>query len=87
MSSHNRVRDPGENILLETNFDDDGILTRAYNNNNNNGYRDRDRDAGRRSLYDQDQSMDRYSESSLHGRNKKGAAGGCFLVLSIRFHF
>lgn len=70
MSSHNRVRDPGENILLETNFDDDGILTRAYNHNNNNNNGCRDRDYNRRTLYDQ--SMDRYSETSLHGRNRRG---------------
>ncbi|KAJ6647923.1 hypothetical protein Bhyg_03147 [Pseudolycoriella hygida] len=31
--NRDRIRDPREQILLETNFDDDGILTRAYNNN------------------------------------------------------
>lgn len=77
MNSRNRdhIRDPREDVLLETNFDDDGILTRAYNNNNNtvhqNGYMN-NRDGGRRSLYRSDPSMDRFSEGSLHGRKSRG---------------
>lgn len=65
MNSRNRdqIRDPREEILLETNFDDDGTITRAYNNNNGNR---------RRSIHRSDYSIDRYSESSLHGNNYKG---------------
>lgn len=77
MTSRHRdqIRDPREDVLLETNFDDDGILTRAYNNNNNNNNQNgylHNRDGGRRSLYRSDHSMDRFSESSLHGRRSRG---------------
>lgn len=60
----NREPDPlPVDFLLETNFDDDGAETRAYNNNppRNN----------RRSMI----SVDRYSENvSIHGGGKKGAS-------------
>lgn len=64
MESRNRdrIRDPREEILLETNFDDDGVMTRAYNNNKVNQ---------RRSVYRSDYSIDRFSEASLHGNNHK----------------
>lgn len=59
--NRDRIRDPREEILLETNFDEDGIMTRAYNNNSTNQRR-----------YRSDMSVDRYSESSLHGNRYKG---------------
>lgn len=59
--NRDRIRDPREEILLETNFDEDGIMTRAYNNNSTNHRR-----------YRSDMSVDRYSESSLHGNRYKG---------------
>lgn len=63
MDSQNRdrIRDPREEILLETNFDDDGVLTRSYTNPKR-----------RRSQYRSDFSIDRFSEGSLHGNNYKG---------------
>ena len=72
MESRNRerIRDPREDILLETNFDEDGALTRAYNNNNPNSTLNRNR---RISAYRSDRSIDRFSEGSLHGNNyRKG---------------
>lgn len=60
--NRDRIRDPREEILLETNFDDDGVMTRAYNNNKQNH---------RRSVYRSDYSIDRFSEASLHGNNHK----------------
>lgn len=69
-----RIRDPREDILLETNFDEDGALTRAYNNNNNNNGHMHQRGGGRRSFYRSDHSIDRFSESSLHGgRRDRGS--------------
>lgn len=59
--NRDRIRDPREEILLETNFDEDGIMTRAYNNNSTNHRR-----------YRSDMSVDRFSESSLHGNNYRG---------------
>lgn len=53
-NDRDRVRDPREEILLETNFEDDGVLTRAYNNNPYNNRR--------RPTYRSDPSLDRYSE-------------------------
>ncbi|XP_037031609.1 neuronal membrane glycoprotein M6-a isoform X1 [Bradysia coprophila] len=64
--NRDRIRDPREEILLETNFDDDGVMTRAYNNNKVNH---------RRSVYRSDYSIDRFSEASLHGNNHK--SGNC----------
>lgn len=63
--NRDRIRDPREEILLETNFDEDGALTRAYNNNNSNPTR---RQNSMRSEY----SVDRYSTASLHGNRRKG---------------
>ncbi|CAD7004976.1 unnamed protein product [Ceratitis capitata] len=60
INQRDRIRDPREDILLETNFEDDGILTRAYNNNPYNGgtaIHNR-----RRSTYRSDHSLDRYTE-------------------------
>ena len=54
-NNRDRVRDPREEILLETNFEDDGILTRAYNNN---PYANRRRP----NTYRSDPSLDRYTE-------------------------
>ena len=62
-NNRDRVRDPREEILLETNFDDDGILTRAYNNNQPNH---------KRNQFKSDHSLDRYSERSLHGLPMRG---------------
>lgn len=72
----------GEDILLETNFDEDGALTMAHsstnqNISNNNGHYNvsgapLQRNNGRRSFYRSDTSIDRYSEYSLHGRREKG---------------
>ncbi|KAH8370376.1 hypothetical protein KR093_003221, partial [Drosophila rubida] len=55
-NNRDRVRDPREEILLETNFEDDGgVLTRAYNNH---PYQNR-----RNSVYYQsERSLDRYTE-------------------------
>lgn len=88
MDSRNREHRNGgthhhrEDILLETNFDEDGALTMAhtqpnnfnnqsntYFNNNGNALQ---RNNGRRSFYRSDTSIDRYSEFSLHGRREKG---------------
>lgn len=79
MDSRNRdrVRDPREEILLETNFDEDGALTTAYNTNNNhksqNNHNGLHRNGGAvtRSFYRSDHSIDRYSECSLHGRRER----------------
>lgn len=60
LNQRDRIRDPREDILLETNFEDDGILTHAYNNNPYNGgtaIHNR-----RRSTYRSDHSLDRYTE-------------------------
>lgn len=69
-----------ENILLETNFDDDGVLTLAHSTNQPPvGHRSRITNnenpllqRNRRSLYRSDVSIDRYSEYSLHGRRDPG---------------
>ncbi|XP_058828689.1 neuronal membrane glycoprotein M6-a isoform X2 [Topomyia yanbarensis] len=86
MGSRNRV--PSQQIrddfLLETNFDDDGTLTRAYNTLNNQNGPHGNREAGqypqpqqhsisRRSLaYRSNLSVDRYSDNTIHGRRSKG---------------
>lgn len=67
-----QVRDPREEILLETNFDDDGTTTRAYNNNATPSNR-------RRNQYRSEMSIDRFSEASLHGNKYKGAIETCWL--------
>lgn len=71
-NQRDRVRDPREEILLETNFEDDGVLTRAYNNNPYNGttINNRRRDTAYRSDY----SLDRYTE-------RGGAGMSCFLPI------
>lgn len=72
-----------EDILLETNFDEDGALTTAHTPTNqnfktNNGQYTNasggplQRNNGRRSFYRSDTSIDRYSEYSLHGRRERG---------------
>lgn len=61
----NRVPDPREEILLETNFEDDGVLTRAYNARPNNGNGN-----NRRRTYRSDLSIDRYTERG-GGRGRK----------------
>lgn len=60
-NNRDRVRDPREEILLETNFEDDGILTRAYNNNPYNSRR-------RATTYRSDPSLDRYTDHGGEGR-------------------
>lgn len=74
--NRDRIRDPREEILLETNFDDDGVMTRAYNNNKVNQ---------RRSVYRSDYSIDRFSEASLHGNNHKSGKNLIFFSLSVYF--
>lgn len=60
-NNRDRIRDPREEILLETNFEDDGgVLTRAYNNN---PYQNR-----RHSTYQSEHSLDRYTERGGEGR-------------------
>ncbi|KAH8406239.1 hypothetical protein KR215_008870, partial [Drosophila sulfurigaster] len=59
-NNRDRVRDPREEILLETNFEDDGgVLTRAYNNH---PYQNR-----RNSVYQSERSLDRYTERGGDG--------------------
>lgn len=74
------ANDIREDILLETNFDEDGVLTLAHATsqpaigqrskltNTENPLLQRTR----RSLYRSDTSIDRYSEYSLHGRRDPG---------------
>lgn len=76
--------DAREDILLETNFDDDGVSTFAHTKNhlpvanrlrqvpNENPLLQRSNLNGRRSFYRSDVSIDRYSEYSLHGRREPG---------------
>lgn len=70
MESRNRdrIRDPREEILLESNFDDEGVTTHAYNSGGgtNNSAANR-----RRSQYRSEISIDRFSEGSLHRNNHK----------------
>lgn len=76
----NAAHDVREDILLETNFDDDGVLTLAHATNQPTiGQRSRITNTEnpllqrtRRSLYRSDTSIDRYSEYSLHGRREPG---------------
>lgn len=64
-----RVRDPREEILLETNFDDDGsAVTRAYNSNNSSySQQPLQPQKVRRNGFRSEQSLDRYS---VHGRRE-----------------
>lgn len=74
--------DARDDILLETNFDEDGVLTLAHAPNqapvanrsrqihNENPLLQRGN--GRRSFYRSDTSIDRYSEYSIHGRRDPG---------------
>lgn len=68
MNSKNRdhIRNPREEILLETNFDDDEISTKAYNWNQPK--------FNRRNIINKsdDISLDRYSDYNLHGLSDKG---------------
>lgn len=71
-----------DDILLETNFDDDGVLTLAHSTNqaairsnltnNENPLLQRSNFNARRNFYRSDTSIDRYSEYSLHGRRDPG---------------
>lgn len=76
MDSKNRIRDPREEILLETNFDEDGVMTRSYNNNTL---------TRQRSVYRSEHSIDRFSEASIHGNNYRGWFG-CLSVLTQDHH-
>ncbi|XP_055383586.1 neuronal membrane glycoprotein M6-a isoform X2 [Condylostylus longicornis] len=62
-----------EEILLETNFDDDGILTKAYANNPLPSNK-------RRSIFRSDNSLDRYSDHTLHGLPKQGECFQSFIT-------
>lgn len=84
---HNKEYFQREDILLETNFDEDGALTLAHRNVSNkqngqynavNGNDNWHRGNGRKSFYRSDVSIDRFSEYSLHGRHEKG------ILLSFR---
>lgn len=70
MESRNRdrIRDPREEILLESNFDDDGVTTHAYSSGGGENNIAANR---RRSQYRSEVSIDRFSESSLHGNNHR----------------
>lgn len=62
-----RVRDPREDILLETNFDDDGsAVTRAYNGNSVGSHQPLQPNI-RRNGFRSEHSLDRYS---VHGRRE-----------------
>lgn len=66
-NNRDRIRDPREEILLETNFEDDGgVLTRAYNGNPYNAAGIQNR---RRNSYRSDHSLDRYTERGGEGTN------------------
>lgn len=79
--------DARDDIFLETNFDEDGVLTLAHAPaNHQNPVANRFRQINtenpllqrqqnfnaRRSFYRSDTSIDRYSEYSLHGRREPG---------------
>lgn len=78
--------DARDDIFLETNFDEDGVLTLAHSPikhqgpvanrsrqiNTENPLLQRQNFNGRRSFYRSDTSIDRYSEYSLHGRRQPG---------------
>lgn len=79
--------DARDDIFLETNFDEDGILTFAHApTNHQQPVANRSRQINtenpllqrqqpfnaRRSFYRSDMSIDRYSEYSLHGRRDPG---------------
>ncbi|XP_073828646.1 neuronal membrane glycoprotein M6 isoform X1 [Musca autumnalis] len=64
VNNPNRVPDPREEILLETNFEDDGVLTRAYNTRPYSG------NGNRRRQHRSDTSIDRYTE-------RDGGEGDC----------
>lgn len=82
----NRNRTPTgqirDDFLLETNFDDDGALTRAYNTlpQQQQGA------LQRRSIpYRSNLSVDRYSETTLHGKPpRKGIYSPGLGVMSLR---
>lgn len=75
MNRRDRVRDPREDILLETNFDDDGsAVTRAYNSNSSH----QPLQPQRRNGFKSEQSLDRYS---VHGR-REGISFIVFLFCS-----
>lgn len=64
------MRDPREEILLETNFDDDGsAVTRAYNSNSSHSQQPLhpQQPNVRRNGFKSEQSLDRYS---VHGRRE-----------------
>lgn len=78
--------DARDDIFLETNFDEDGVLTLAHAPSNHqapvanrsrqinteNPLLQRQNFNARRSFYRSDTSIDRYSEYSLHGRREPG---------------
>lgn len=70
-SEQQRLRD---NFLLETNFDEDGALTMVHTQNRN---KDIDtnldtRDMRNRLPYRSNMSVDRYSDTTLHGVRSSG---------------
>lgn len=63
-----RLRD---NFLLETNFDEDGALTMAHTQSRNNNT-DTNLDMRNRMPYRSNMSVDRYSDTTLHGVRSSG---------------
>lgn len=63
MASRNRNSEPRDNFLLETNFDDDGALTRAHINPNNNQNIVNGSTLNRPRPYRSNYSIDRYSDA------------------------
>jgi hypothetical protein len=64
MASRNRNSEQRDNFLLETNFDDDGTLTRAhFNTNNNSNIINNGSTLNRPRPYRSNYSIDRYSDA------------------------
>lgn len=87
---HNKEYFHREDILLETNFDEDGALTLAHRNVKQNGQYNAvnggdhwQRGNIRKSFYRSDTSIDRFSEYSLHGRREQGIS--FFVLFAMMF--
>lgn len=62
-----------DNFLLETNFDEDGPLTTlSHSGNQNNNHGGGGGDVRQQPIYRSTTSVDRYSDSTLHGVKKRG---------------
>lgn len=71
MTEQQRLRD---NFLLETNFDEDGALTMVHTQNNRSQNNDLSgaSDMRNRIAYRSNMSVDRYSDTTLHGVRGSG---------------